>query len=146
MSPKRRWSLLALGSLSALVFVGSWGCCSVTCCDKKPRNQLVLVLDGDKPSIDPIVISKDAGHEIVWKLPAESTITYVAITLSGKPVPFVACDTTEGICRIACQDGLCSSGAVNPALDPPKGGVYYDYVFAHSGGGASADPGFRIDP
>jgi hypothetical protein len=116
----------------------------VTCCDTKPRNQLVLVSDADKPSIDPIVISKSAGHQIVWRLPAESTIANIAITLGEKPVPFEACETAEGICRIACQNGLCASGPINPVLSPPEGGILYEYVFARPTSAASADPGFII--
>jgi len=144
-----RWWLLALGSLSIVTVFGSSGCCTVTCCDTKPRNQLVLVLDGDKPSIDPIVISWSARQEIVWKLPAGSTITNVEVQLEGKPKPFAACDTsTEGLCKISCREGLCPSGPIDAALPQPKEKPYpyYRYSFRHSDSKASADPGFEIDP
>lgn len=146
MSPKHPWWHLALGSLIAVAAFGSWGCCTVTRCDTKPRNQLVLVMEADKVSIDAIVISKSAGHEIVWRLPAESTISSVAITLDGKPDPFVACRTTEGVCHISCENGLCSSGPVNPAVSPPESGILYDYVFARPTSAASADPRIIIRP
>ncbi|HEX9690403.1 MAG TPA: hypothetical protein VGB47_15160 [Thermoanaerobaculia bacterium] len=148
MSHKRRWSLLAFALFTATVF-GSWGCCTVTCCETKPRNQLVIVLDGDKPSIDPIVVSKGAGHEIVWKLPAESTITHVAITprdrSAPEQLPFERCESVAGACRIACEHGVCLSGRVNPSLFVPKS-IYYDYIFQRPEAKASADPTIRIDP
>lgn len=147
MAPKRPWWLLALGSLTAVTAFGSWGCCTVPCCEKKPHNQLVLVKDADKISIDPIVISKSAGHEVAWRLQAESTIAYVAITLDeGKPAPFEGCATTEGVCRIACEHQWCSSGPISPGVNPPlHGEIYYGYVFQHAGS-ASADPGIIIRP
>lgn len=146
MSPKRPWWILALGSLITLTAFGSWGCCTVKCCEKQPHNQLVLVREGDKVSSDPIVISKSAGHEIAWTLPAESTIAYVAITLGSNPAPFEGCATTEEVCRIACEHRLCSSGPISPGVNPPlHGEIYYDYVFQHAGS-ASADPGIIIRP
>jgi hypothetical protein len=146
MSPKHPWRLPALGSLIAVIAFGSWGCCTVKCCEKQPHNQLVLVGEGDKVSSDPIVISQAAGHEIAWTLPADSTIAYVAISLAeGRPVPFEGCTTTEGVCRIACEHRLCSSGPVRSAVHPPPDGIYYDYVFQHAGS-ASADPGIIIRP
>jgi hypothetical protein len=147
MAPKRRWWVPALVLLILVAIIGSWGCCTVTCCERKPRNQLVLVVDGDKPSIDPIVISKKAEHEIVWKLPAESTIANVTITLGRNPAPFVGCQTSEGVCRIACQDRLCISGPINAALVVPESGrLYYEYAFTRPVTGASADPGIEIRP
>jgi hypothetical protein len=143
MSSQGRW-ILALGSLLTVAALGSWGCCSVRCCDKTAG--VVLVSASDEVSSDPIVISKKRHQEILWKLPAESTIQYVAITLGeGKPAPFEGCTTTEGVCRIACGHGLCSSGAISPAVVPPHGGIYYAYVFQHASS-ASSDPGIRIDP
>ncbi|SRR6266566_2143969 len=150
MSSKRRWWLTALGSLIALTALGSWGCCSVTCCDKRARNQLVLVsADGDKVSIDPIVVSQRLRHEIVWRLPAESTIASIAITPRDKTgpawTPFERCEMTADVCRIACVQRVCMSGAVNPA-PPVTKPIYYDYAFTHPVTGASLDPGIRIDP
>lgn len=134
---------LVLGTLLTLAALGSWGCCSVRCCDKTAG--LVLVSPSDGVSSDPIVISKKRHQEILWKLPAESTIQFVAITLAGNPAPFEGCTTTEGVCRIACGHGLCSSGPISAAVDPPSTGIYYGYAFQH-GSSASADPGIRIDP
>jgi hypothetical protein len=145
MSPKRPWWLLALGSLIAVTAFGSWGCCSVRCCGSVAKI-VVVSPTADGVSVDPVVISKEAGQEIVWRLPAESTISNVAITLAKNPDPFVACQTTEGICHIACENRLCPSGPVNPALYPPKAGTYYGYVFGRPGSAASADPGFIIRP
>ncbi len=135
---------LFLGTLLTVAALGSWGCCSVRCCDKTAG--LVLVSVSDEVSSDPVVISKKRHQEILWKLPAESTIQYVAITLdAGKPAPFEGCTTTEGVCRIACGHGLCSSGPISAAVEPPRDGIYYGYVFQHASS-ASADPGIRIDP
>ena len=143
MSSKGRWTL-ALGSLFTVTALGSWGCCSVRCCDKTAG--LVLVTASDGVSSDPIVISKKRHQEILWKLPADSTIQYVAITLDeGKPAPFEGCTTTEGLCRIACGHGLCSSGPISASVMPPHGGIYYNYAFQHAAS-ASLDPGIRIDP
>jgi hypothetical protein len=140
MSSQGRWTL-ALGSLLALTIFGSWGCCSVRCCESFAR--IVVV----SPNLDApeTVISKKRGQEILWKLPAESTVSNVAITLAGKPAPFVACETTEGVCRIACEDKLCASGPISPGLEVPSEGIYYAYVF-QAGSSASLDPGIRIDP
>ena len=144
MFAQRRWWLTALGSVIALTALGSWGCCSVRCCDKTAG--LVLVSPSDAVSSDPIVISKKRHQEILWKLPAESTIQYVAITLAGgQPAPFDSCETTERVCRIACEHRLCSSGAISPSVLPPHDGIYYNYAFQHAGL-ASSDPGIRIDP
>jgi hypothetical protein len=105
--------------------------------------RIVVVTEGDGVSIDPIVISTGAHQEILWKLPAESTISSVAITLARNPDPFVACQTTEGVCHIACENRLCASGPINPTLEPPKN---YGYTFARPVSAASADPGFIIRP
>lgn len=150
MSSQRRWWVTALGSLIVVTAFGSWGCCSVTCCDKKPRNQLVLVsADGDKVSIDPVVVSQHLRHEIVWKLPAESTIAYIGITPRMKPgpgqAPFERCEMTADVCRIACAQRVCASGPVNPSLPVAKP-IYYDYTFGRPVSAASLDPGIRIDP
>lgn len=141
MSSQRRWWLTALGLLIALTALGSWGCCSVHCCESFAR--IVVVSAADKASPDPVVISKGRGQEILWKLSAESTISNVAITVGEKPVPFVACQTAEGVCHIACENRLCASGPISPTLEPPKS---YEYTFAHPVSAASLDPGIRIDP
>jgi hypothetical protein len=143
MFSRSRGSLLALGSLLAVTALGSWGCCSVHCCESFAR--IAVVSSTGMVPGPPVVISKKRGQEILWKLPADATISDVAITLAGKPSPFVACQITEGVCHIACEDKLCSSGPINPALEPPSSGIYYDYVF-RSGSTASLDPGIRIDP
>jgi hypothetical protein len=149
MSPQRRWWSRILVSLIAAAAIGTWGCCSVTCCDTKPRNQLVLVPDTEMVAPDTIVISWSARQEVVWKLSSKSSITTVNIELEGKPKPFAACDlTTAGLCKIACADGLCISGPIDPALPQPtaKPYPYYRYRFGKSDSSASADPGIRIDP
>jgi hypothetical protein len=149
MSSQRRWWLGALGSMIALAAIGSWGCCSVTCCDKKPRNQLVLVSAADAVQPEDIAISWSARQEIVWKLQRGSTIAYVEIQLEGKPKPFDMCDmSTAGLCKISCRSGLCPSGPIDAALPKPKEKPYpyYKYGFHHLDSSASADPGFRIDP
>jgi hypothetical protein len=143
MSSRGRWALV-IGSLLVVSALGTWGCCSLRCCDKTAG--LVLVSASDAVSVDPIVISKKRHQEILWKLPADSTIQYVTITLDGgKPAPFEGCTTTEGVCRIACGHGLCSSGPISEAVHPPHGGISYSYAFQHAAS-ASADPGIRIDP
>ncbi|HEX9148321.1 MAG TPA: hypothetical protein VF958_04085 [Thermoanaerobaculia bacterium] len=149
MSPKRRWWLLALVSLIAIAAIGSWGCCSVKCCETKPRNQLVLVPSTEMVSPDVIAISWHAHQEIVWKLESGSNIRSVDIRLEGKPKPFAACDVTkEGLCKIACGNGLCLSGPIDPALPQPREKPYphYKYEFGKSDSTASADPEIRIDP
>jgi hypothetical protein len=143
MSIQPRWARAALGSLLALTALGTWGCCSVRCCDQKAS--VVVVSSADAVTADPVVISKKRHQEILWKLPPDSTIDYIAIDLAGKPAPFESCETAEGVCRIACGHHLCSSGAINPALDPPHAGIYYGYHF-HHGETVSSDPGIRIDP
>jgi hypothetical protein len=143
MVPKSTGSFLALGSLLAVTALGSWGCCSVKCCESFAR--IVVASPSGEPPAASVVISKKRKQEILWELPAASTTTNVAITLAGKPAPFVACETAEDVCRIACEHRLCASGPINPALDPPSGGVYYEYAF-QSGSSASLDPGIRIDP
>jgi hypothetical protein len=142
MSLKGRWWPIALGSLVAVTTLGSLGCCSVRCCGSVVKI-VVVSPTADGVSVDPVVISKKAGQEIVWKLPAESTISNVAITLAGNPDPFAACQTTEGVCHIACENRLCPSGPINPALEPPKS---YGYLFERPVTAASADPGFIIRP
>jgi hypothetical protein len=141
MVPERRGSFLVLGALLAVTALGSWGCCSARCCDKTAG--LAVVSPSDEVSPDPIVISKKAHQEILWKLPAESTIRYVVITLAEKPAPFERCATVEGFCRIACEGGFCASGPINEAVVPP---AEYSYVFERTTGEASADPIIRIDP
>jgi len=143
MVPERRGSLLALGALLTVTALGSWGCCSVRCCDQTAG--LAVVSPTDAVSPDPIVISKKRHQEILWKLPAESTIQYVAITLGVNPVPFEGCETTEGVCRIACEGRLCSSGPISPSVMPPRDGIPYAYVFQRPEA-SSSDPGIRIDP
>jgi hypothetical protein len=143
MSPKRRWWSLILVSLIAVAAIGSWGCCTVKC--REATAPLVFVSEPDRVSRDPIVISKMAKQEIVWRLSAGSTITSIDISLGAHPAPFENCATSEKVCRIACQNRACVSGAINPSLDVPKGGIYYAYAFARPGA-VSSDPGIRIDP
>ncbi|MDQ5871758.1 MAG: hypothetical protein M3547_06075, partial [Acidobacteriota bacterium] len=142
MVSRNRWRPIALGFLIAVTAFGSWGCCTARYCENTAG--VVLVSPDDKVSNETIVISKKRKQEILWKLPAESTVQNVAITLGGNPPPFEGCETTEGVCRIPCERRLCSSGAINPGLSPPSGGIYYAYVFQHPAG-ASSDPGIRID-
>jgi hypothetical protein len=149
MVPRSRGSLLALGSLLAITALGSWGCCSVTCCDNQPRNQLVLVPpETDGVKIPDIVIRKSLHQEVVWKLAEGSSFTNVAITLAGKAAPFTRCQTDRGVCHLSCTGGLCASGPIDPNLPVPekKPGPYYDYHFEGPQGQASLDPGIRIDP
>jgi hypothetical protein len=142
MSLQNRWTL-ALGFLLAVTALGSGGCCTLRCCDKTAG--LVVVSSTDAVSADPIVISQKRHQEVLWKLPAESTIDSIVITLGGNPAPFEACETSEGVCRIACEHRLCSSGPISAVVHPPHAGIYYGYTF-HHGGSASTDPGIRIDP
>lgn len=154
MSSKGRWALV-IGSLLAVGALGTWGCCTVTCCGSKPRTPLPVVVKDDRGGVDieTIVISKSKHEEIVWLLPAGSKIERVQITLGGKPRPFVRCDDSgeTGICAIPCEHRLCFSGPINPKLKPPEvgppeyggRGIYYAYAFAPT---ESADPGIRIDP
>lgn len=141
MAPERRGSFLVLGALLTVTALGSWGCCSVRCCDKTAG--LVVVSPTGEADPDPIVISKRRHQEILWKLSAGSTFASVAITLDRNPPPFERCETAEGVCRIACQSGFCSSGPISEAVVPP---VEYKYVFQGPTGEVSADPIIRIDP
>jgi hypothetical protein len=143
MVSRNRGSLFALGSLLAATALGSWGCCSVKCCESFAR--IAVASPTGEPPASLVVISKKRKQEILWRLPATSTTSNVAITLAGKPAPFVACATAEGVCHIPCEHTLCASGPIAPALDVPSGGIYYEYAF-QSGSSASLDPGIRIDP
>jgi hypothetical protein len=60
--------------------------------------------------------------------------------------PFEVCGSDASVCSIACTDLVCRSGRINPRLEPPKQGLYYDYTFSRADGQASLDPGIRIDP
>ena len=142
MSSRGRWALV-IGSLFVVSALGTWGCCSLRCCDKTAG--LVLVSASDAVSTDPIVISKKRHQEILWKLPGDSTIQYVAINLEANPAPFEGCTTADGVCRIACGHGLCSSGPISAAVMPPHSGISYGYSFQHAAS-ASSDPSIRIDP
>ncbi|HZI65286.1 MAG TPA: hypothetical protein VFF17_01865 [Thermoanaerobaculia bacterium] len=143
MFSRHRWHPITVGFLIAVTTLGSWGCRSVPCCEDAAA--VVLVSAMDAVSNDLIVISKKRRQEILWRLPADSTIQSVAISLAGKPAPFEACATAEGTCRIPCERRVCSSGPINPSLEPPAGGITYAYLFQRPEG-ASADPTIRIDP
>jgi hypothetical protein len=158
MFPKSRGSLLALGSLLGLTTLGSSGCCSVRCCDTKPRDQLVVVTtksatEDEVPNPE-VVISKVKNHQIVWLLPSGSTIQHIKLELRPnqpsspgvKWPPFEVCGSDASVCSIPCIDLICRSGRINPMLEPPKKGLYYDYKFSRAEGQASLDPGIRIDP
>lgn len=136
----RKGGFPALCALLALAVPGSWGCCTVRC---ENTAGVVLVSPTDAVSPDPIVISKGRRQEILWKLPAGTTVNYVAITLGTEAAPFERCQTAEGVCRIACEGALCASGPVNAAVDAP---AEYGYVFERPAALASLDPTIRIDP
>ena len=144
MFARHRWHPVTVGFLVAVTTLASWSCRTVPCCEDSA--EVVLVSPTDTVSNELIVISKKRRQEILWRLPADSTIQSVAITLAGKPAPFEACDTTTaGTCRIPCESRVCASGAINSALEPPPGGITYAYLF-YRPEGASADPTIRIDP
>ena len=158
MFPKSRGSLLVLGSLLGLTTLGSSGCCSLKCCDTKPRDQLVVVTtksatEDEVPNPE-VVISKVKNHQIVWLLPSGSTIQHIKLELRPnqpsspgvKWPPFEVCGSDASVCSIPCTDLICRSGRINPMLEPPKKGLYYDYKFSRAEGQASLDPGIRIDP
>ena len=158
MVQRNRGSLIALGSLLTVTALGSWGCCSVRCCDTKARDQLVVVTtktaNEDEVPNPEIVISKMKNHQVVWLLPQGSTIRHIDLKLreNQDPIPgmkwppFEVCGPNATVCSIACTDLICRSGRINPALEPPKKGIYYDYTFGRGEGQASLDPGIRIDP
>lgn len=137
-----RWRPITFGVLAVVTALGSWGCCSVRCEDTA---DVVVVSATGAVSSEVIAISKQRRQEILWRLPAGSTITSVAIALGGNPPPFEGCATAEGTCRIPCQNRACASGPINPSLTPPPGGTSYAYAFERPEG-ATADPTIRIDP
>jgi len=144
MSSQRRWWLGALGSMIALAAIGSWGCCTVRWCDPAAR----IVIGKEKTTkAEPYlrtVRSKHKHQQIAWKLSSGSPYTNVAIKLGGNPEPFVACETSAGVCHIACEHGLCLSGSINPLLAVPPS-IDYEYEF-EGPRATSTDPGIRIDP
>jgi hypothetical protein len=141
MSFQGRWTVV-LGSVLAVAILGSWGCCSVPC---DPAGQLIVVKEKEtRDAYQLIVISKGRHQQIVWKLSSGSSWTHVAITLAEHPAPFVNCVTSGGVCKIACENRLCYSGSIDPALPVPS--ITYDYRFRGPGGEVSSDPGIRIDP
>ena len=141
MSSQGRWTL-ALGSLLTVAALGSGACCSVPC---DPAGQLIVVKEKEtRDAYQLIVISKGRHQQIVWKLSSGSSWTHVAITLAEHPAPFVNCVTDGGVCKIACENRLCYSGSIDPALPVPS--TTYDYRFRGPGGEVSSDPGIRIDP
>lgn len=143
MSPKRRRWLSALVFVSPLL-LGTWGCCSLKC--RQNTAPILDVSSTDTVPVEEVRISKKAHQQVVWRLPSGSTVSNVAITLGGHPAPFENCVASEGYCRIACCNRSCVSGAINPTLDVPPGGIYYAYAFDHSPPATSSDPGIRIDP
>jgi hypothetical protein len=147
MSVKRRWLLLALGSLIAAAAIGSWGCCTVTCCEPKAKIQFVEVEPGTlNVRTDPVVISKKRNQEILWRLPADSTVVAVEITLGANPAPFEDCETgVAGVCRLPCHGRVCASGPIDPNLQVETK-LYYDYRFRKADQTASVHPTIRIDP
>jgi hypothetical protein len=134
---------ITFGVLIAAMALGSWGCCTARQCENTAG--VVTVSPTDFVSNEMIVISKKKKQEILWRLPADSTIRYVAISLGGNPAPFETCEMAEGTCRIPCERRTCASGPINPSLTPPAGGITYGYLFQRPEG-ASADPTIRIDP
>jgi len=144
MSSQRRWWLGVLSSMIALAAIGSWGCCTVRWCDPAARIVIVKVDARLLSSTEPIVISKSKHQQIAWKLSSGSPYTSVAIKLGGHLEPFVACETSAGVCHIACEHGLCLSGSINPLLAVPPA-TYYEYQF-EGARATSTDPGIRIDP
>lgn len=150
MSSRGRWALV-LGSLLAVGALGTWGCCTVRC---SPGGRALVKVDARLlGSHEPIVLSKKKHDEIVWKLEPGSPYTRVAIELKGHPDPFVSCKTEAGICWIPCDRQtdnehaarFCFSDSINPLLDVPTSGIYYDYHF-NGTTATSSDPGIRIDP
>jgi hypothetical protein len=141
MSSPGRWTL-ALGTLITASALATVGCCTVKWCD--PAERIVIVKEQDTRSgpYVRITISKSKHQQIAWKLASGSAFTNVAIQLGSNPEPFVACETSGGICHIPCEHGVCLSGSINPALHPP---LDYEYAFAGPSA-ASTDPGIRIDP
>ncbi|HMA18564.1 MAG TPA: hypothetical protein VKS03_09010 [Thermoanaerobaculia bacterium] len=108
--------------------------------------RIIAVPDVETPLVPPIVISKKAHQEIVWRLSAGSTLSYVKITLGKNPLPFDNCQEMSGACRINCQNHVCLSGPIKESLSVPPEGLSYNYDFRRADSTASADPEIRIDP
>jgi hypothetical protein len=143
MSIQGRWTRI-VGCVLTVAALGLWGCSSARGREAKARIIVVKVNARLLDSTEPIAISKSRHQEIVWRLPPGSSFTNVAIDLAGKPNPFVACETSEGVCHIPCEHRSCPSGAINPSLTVPPP-VLYEYSLAGPSA-ASSDPGIRIDP
>ena len=142
MFPTHRWKPITFGVLIAVTALGSSSCCTMRCEDTA---DVVVVSAMGEVSSEVVAISKQRRQEILWRLPADSTITAVAIDLGGNRPPFERCATAEGTCRIPCENRACASGPINPSLSPPPGGISYAYAFERPEG-ATADPTIRIDP
>lgn len=124
----------------AVVLVASWGCCS-----SMPRNHLILVGSEEAQEGVP-VLSKKLKHQIVWRSLDGTTGVAVVVTLKeGQKRPFkiMSCDVLS--CAVPCvpSSAICSSGEINPELEPPAKGEYYEYAMSLVGA-AAADPGFII--
>jgi len=137
----REIALIVRMLLVAVVLVASWGCCS-----SMPRNHLILVGSGEELTEKKTVLSKALKHQIVWRSLDGTTGVAVVVTLKeGQKRPFrnMSCEVMS--CAVPCvpSSAICSSGEINPELEPPAKGEYYEYAMSLVGA-AAADPGFII--
>lgn len=136
----RKSALIVRMLFVAVLLVASWGCCS-----SRPRSHLILVGSEEAQEAVP-VLSKKLKHQIVWRSLDGTTGVSVVVTLKeGQKRPFktMSCEGTS--CAVPCvpSSAICSSGEINPELEPSAKGEYYEYAMSLVGA-AAADPGFII--
>lgn len=129
--------------LVAVVLVASWGCCS-----SMPRNHLILVGSGQEAQVGVPVLSRQRGHQMVWRsLDGTTGIEVIFNLTSGQLPPFKNMSCTGTSCAVPCvpSSTICSSGQINPDLVLPTSGVHYSYGMSLIGAPA-ADPKIIIKP
>jgi len=143
-----RIQTLARIAIISCAALASWSCCTIARIADAYCHGVILIAVSSNLEVEfqKVTIHKDRNEAILWIAAPATHVYSIDITVkSGQKLPFTKCDPTSLLlCSIRCNaEGLCSSGPINPLIDPSHDDTYYAYV-PTTAAAKGGDPGFII--